>query len=560
MTKKLTIAALIILAGAIVLLGVAPSVGVASAVVIDDGENNGFTMDGYTTLYDTGLNQYGSNELPYFITQFNQQSNKYPYNLYEYIFAVQFVIDSVSSSMTFLSGEYYSFTIDLNGGSSYEAESGVQLSIYKDGYIDDSYPGDILLYTEGFEVNKMSGGGACTFLLRFTNENVMLCASNIGYGFSDYEDIYDYISRASMQIVFDKDTDVYKWIKYVFYRQYTFYFSFKENPYGDETLFYEKFALFGKYNLEVPTKEGHTFNGWYYDQECTRPYDGKPITSDINLYAGWTVNQYKVYFNDYDTGYITDVTADWGTSVDCDEQTWEEVMGELEGGVFSHWAYADGTPYEGQPIKEETHLFAIIEWQYFTITLDTNGGEPMDPLTVKYGEFIYPADPVREGYTFECWCCGNLNYYGSIGPITSDLTLVAIWLPENVTVTFYVDDEIYSQIRVKRGEALYNIVNVEQIECIEFENSEIEENSLYKIRLTDNTSIWLLSEEAIGPGNSNIGANNTIAGTVNQISQKAVAFMEKYKLYFIIGGAGLGALIVVIIVLCAVAKKKRRRR
>lgn len=43
---------------------------------------------------------------------------------------------------------------------------------------------------------------------------------------------------------------------------------------------------------------GYTFTGWYYDAECTDPYDYRApkIHSDITLYAGWS-NLHTVYFH-----------------------------------------------------------------------------------------------------------------------------------------------------------------------------------------------------------------------------------------------------------------------
>ena len=233
--------------------------------------------------------------------------------------------------------------------------------------------------------------------------------------------------------------------------------------------------------------------------------------------------------------------------------------GELVGAELKHWEYSDGTPYEGQPITEDTYLFAVIEYQHFTISFDTCGGNTIDPISVRYGTYLSALNlptPVREEYIFEYWVSDATSGGDFLLPVTSDMTLYAVWTPEHYTVTFYVDNEIYSQIQVKAGEALHTIVAVEQIEYIEFENSEVEENSLYKIRINDNAFIWLLSEDAIEPGNSSIGSNNTIAG----VFQKAFAFMEQHSMYFIIGAVALGVLIAVVIIVCVIVKKKRRRR
>ena len=47
-----------------------------------------------------------------------------------------------------------------------------------------------------------------------------------------------------------------------------------------------------------PSTEGYTFAGWYKDSAFNTPYDfSSPVTSDITLYAKWTINRYTVTFN-----------------------------------------------------------------------------------------------------------------------------------------------------------------------------------------------------------------------------------------------------------------------
>ncbi|MBE6517488.1 MAG: hypothetical protein E7Z67_04815 [Thermoplasmata archaeon] len=46
-----------------------------------------------------------------------------------------------------------------------------------------------------------------------------------------------------------------------------------------------------------PTKDGHTFAGWYKDSALAQAYDwNSTVTGDLTLYAKWTVNTYEVVF------------------------------------------------------------------------------------------------------------------------------------------------------------------------------------------------------------------------------------------------------------------------
>ncbi|MBR3660772.1 MAG: InlB B-repeat-containing protein [Bacilli bacterium] len=57
-------------------------------------------------------------------------------------------------------------------------------------------------------------------------------------------------------------------------------------------------------DIPVATYAGHTFNGWYYDDKLTEPFDiEEPITDDTTLYAGWLVGNSVAMVNGvgYDT-------------------------------------------------------------------------------------------------------------------------------------------------------------------------------------------------------------------------------------------------------------------
>ena len=98
------------------------------------------------------------------------------------------------------------------------------------------------------------------------------------------------------------------------------------SPYGD---------------LPTPTKDGHTFIGWF-----TQPEGGEQITSAVlvesdvehTLYAQYTVNTYTLYFNTDGGTEIAAITADYGTPVSVEVPTKENYL-------FAGWTL-NGEPYE----------------------------------------------------------------------------------------------------------------------------------------------------------------------------------------------------------------------
>jgi len=48
-------------------------------------------------------------------------------------------------------------------------------------------------------------------------------------------------------------------------------------------------------DLPTPLKTGHTFQGWYEDEECLKSFDYEIMPAhDLRIYAKWTLNQYQV--------------------------------------------------------------------------------------------------------------------------------------------------------------------------------------------------------------------------------------------------------------------------
>lgn len=67
---------------------------------------------------------------------------------------------------------------------------------------------------------------------------------------------------------------------------------------------------------EDPDKEGYTFEGWYYDEDCTDPLHSTDVVEDItNFYAKWEAIDYVVTYH-LDGNVLAQDTYHFGENVD----------------------------------------------------------------------------------------------------------------------------------------------------------------------------------------------------------------------------------------------------
>ena len=91
--------------------------------------------------------------------------------------------------------------------------------------------------------------------------------------------------------------------------------------------------------------------------------------------------------------------------------------------------------------KRYKHLFFEISTIFFivgcanntnsnihTVIFDSNGGSSVPSQKIEHGEkIVKPDDPIREGYTFNCWTYNNENWSFVGYVVTCDMTLLANW-------------------------------------------------------------------------------------------------------------------------------------
>ena len=173
-----------------------------------------------------------------------------------------------------------------------------------------------------------------------------------------------------------------------------------------------------------PTKEGHTFIGWYNGEEKWN--FETPVTADLTLTAKWQVNQYTITFKPENGGQDIVIKQDYGTAIT------PPAAPTRTGYTFAGW---DKTIPSTMPAEDMT---ITARWQLnrYTITFDTVGGSEVPSITQDYGTAITaPANPTKTGYTFAGWD----KTIPSTMP-AGDMTITAQWTENRVIVIIRPDD------------------------------------------------------------------------------------------------------------------------
>lgn len=197
----------------------------------------------------------------------------------------------------------------------------------------------------------------------------------------------------------------------------------------------------------VPTKDGYTFGGWYYNNEL---YDfNSVVTSEITLEAKWYSNEniyYSVIFNLNGGGSTYSEQVASGTKITKPSNP------VRDGYTFSGWYYKNEKYDFNKVVTSNMTLTAHWEKEETTkedsdnkenevvsynVTFDLNGGGTNYVVEVASGGKVQkPSDPTRSGYIFSGWYY-NGSAYNFNTAVTKNITLVAQWT-KNTVVTYRV--------------------------------------------------------------------------------------------------------------------------
>ena len=245
----------------------------------------------------------------------------------------------------------------------------------------------------------------------------------------------------------------------------------------------------------APTWTGHTFKGWYTDNnvfENEWNFETK-LTENVTLYAKWEINQYTITFDsnggsavaaitqDYDTdvtapvaptwhGHVfigwdkeipskmpaanITITAQWEddnmrsisfvTELDDGKEIVHKTISEFPGAAITvkapekvertGYTFNGWSTTEYPTVMPQDGLKIYATWtiNQYTITFDTDGGSEIASITQDYGTAVTkPQDPTKTGNTFDGW---NTEIPSTMP--AEDVTIKANWKINEYTVTF----------------------------------------------------------------------------------------------------------------------------
>ena len=196
------------------------------------------------------------------------------------------------------------------------------------------------------------------------------------------------------------------------------------------------------YILHELEKEGHTFAGWATSLGGSVVYrKGETYTIGANnasLYAVWIVNQYTIRFVSNGGTNVESITQNYATSLTMPtnpEKTGYEFKGwHTDVECTEAYTFPDTMP------ADNITLYASWKIKQYTITINTVGGSPIEPITKDYNDDItQPSDPTKLGHTFGGWYTDALytkTYtFPSKMPAT-DAIIYAKWNAITYTILF----------------------------------------------------------------------------------------------------------------------------
>lgn len=274
-----------------------------------------------------------------------------------------------------------------------------------------------------------------------------------------------------------------------------------------------------------PTKEGHTFIGWYLDEALTIPYEGQPITEDMTFYAKFEIHTFTVTFDSNGGSEISSLRIDWNVTPTLSTPV-------RDGYTFLGWLH-NGAVYVAAPVKNDISLTAKWQLNTYTVEFDSAGGNEIASKLVDWNTPVVTDTPSRIGHTFLGWFVGEEKYEGA--GIKANTTLTAHWQINKYTVTFMVSGEVYTTLEVEYGTSLKEVMKKNGLLFYSLEVVETEDGKILTGDSVTDIPIIVSVKES-----TNV--------------QKFFSVVEAYWVYLLCGFIALCVLLTLLIMLL---KKKR---
>jgi len=151
--------------------------------------------------------------------------------------------------------------------------------------------------------------------------------------------------------------------------------------------------------LPTTTKPDHVFDGWYFDDAFTIPWNDMDTipTEDATLYAKFDASHVNLKFVSAGTP-VDPLVIPYGTQADLPTTA-------LEGYEFLGWSYEEAyyEPYQGEALFADTTFHAFFEAiRYVDVTL-YHDSKLLDVLTFEEGGTPVIDPYAIEGYDFHGW-------------------------------------------------------------------------------------------------------------------------------------------------------------
>ena len=213
---------------------------------------------------------------------------------------------------------------------------------------------------------------------------------------------------------------------------------------------------------EDPTKEDHTFAGWYTDNgtfAVAWDFASDTVNVDITLYAKWESEEppveppvepeeYTVTFESNGGSIVASQIVEKGSLAAKPEDPTKADH------TFAGWYTDNGTfavawDFAGDTVISDITLYAKWEAIEYTVVFESNGGSAVASQSVALGALVTkPGDPTKAGHTFAGWYTDNGTFAAAWdfagAAVTSDITLYAKWEAEEPPVEPPVEPEKYT--------------------------------------------------------------------------------------------------------------------